>query len=143
MPAFYSSSKAHSENRFIRVYLFLQKKFGSVTNTVTLSLTTLMVYGLIAAMLRTTIFTYNLDKQYRANDETSKCEINSTITQGLSDGHYDTQKLDQSTLHKLDVGVANANDDDNEDINSIDSQGNEIDKRPVEFAGKSACCTIF
>ena len=91
VPAFYSSSKAHSENRFIRVYLFLQKKFGSVTNTVTLSLTTLMVYGLIAAMLRTTIFTYNLDKQYRANDETSKCEINSTITQGLSDGHYDTQ----------------------------------------------------
>ena len=56
---------------------------------------------------------------------------------------FDTQKLDQSTLHKLDVGVANANDDDNEDINSIDSQGNEIDKRPVEFAGKSACCTIF
>ena len=45
---------------------------------------------------------------------------------------FDTDKLDQSTLHKLDTGVANAHHDDNEDINSVDSQGNEIEKRPVD-----------
>ena len=56
---------------------------------------------------------------------------------------FDTHKLDQSTLHKLDVGVANANEDDN-DIDSVDSQGNYKDRPDaVENVVKAVCCTIF
>ena len=55
---------------------------------------------------------------------------------------FDTSKLDQSTLHKLDTGVAGAPEDE-EDQNSVDSQGNEVEKRPVDEIKGSSCCTIF
>ena len=55
---------------------------------------------------------------------------------------FDTAKLDSSSLQKLDTGVAKADVND-EDVQSVDSQGNEVEKRPVDQIQGSACCTIF
>lgn len=54
---------------------------------------------------------------------------------------FDTSKLDQATLHKLDVGVANVNNEP-EDIDSQESQ-DENGRKPVESIPKSSCCLLF
>ena len=56
---------------------------------------------------------------------------------------FDTKKLDLSILQKMDNGLSNADQDNNDDVDSLDSDGNNDSTRQVEKVNGSACCTIF
>ena len=55
---------------------------------------------------------------------------------------FDTEALDKTTLNRLDAGPG-GNQDEDEDMNEMDSQGNEVARKNVENIKGSSCCTIF
>lgn len=56
---------------------------------------------------------------------------------------FETKKLDMATLHKMDVGLEQINAEQNEDVDSLDSEGEEREPREVEKIQGSSCCSIF
>ena len=55
---------------------------------------------------------------------------------------FDITGLDQPSLAKLDKGPGTDREEE-EDINDLDSQGNEMPRKNVENIKGSSCCTIF
>lgn len=96
-PAFYRSSRLHSENKIIRVFLRLLYKGGPVMNGVFLHFIPLLLYSITGELLRLTMFNYNIDEKYLNKDVTIKSQINSTETRGtqgstnLLDGNIEIQ----------------------------------------------------
>ena len=67
-PVFYESSKTFSESKFLRKYLLLAQKHGTIINTVVLQSVTLIIYSAIGAVLRNTMFNFNIDEDYRIKE---------------------------------------------------------------------------
>ena len=55
---------------------------------------------------------------------------------------FDTSQLDTQSLGRLDNGPGKAQED-NEELDDLDSQGNEIERKRPENIKGSSCCTIF
>ena len=55
---------------------------------------------------------------------------------------FETKNLNMTKLQKVDNGLEGGRHED-EDIDSIDSEGNAVERRQVEKIQGSSCCTIF
>ena len=80
-PAFYKSTKKDSRSQLIRCYLSVLRKYGldMVWNSVILHLITLMIYSTMGAILRNTMFHFNINIHYGNNTDIIKGHINETM----------------------------------------------------------------
>ena len=86
-PAFYKSSEKASKSRIIRCCSRILHKYGVVINSVILHLMTLAIYSSIGAILRHTMFHYNIKKDYGIYED----HINATMKPNRTERNKDMQ----------------------------------------------------
>ena len=78
-PAYYKSSKKDSKSKIIRSCSTILQKYGIMINSVILHLITLMIYSAMGAILRITVFHYNIKKTYNNNDTINEDHTNDNM----------------------------------------------------------------
>ena len=78
-PAFYKSSKKASKSKIIRWCSRILQKYGVIINAIILHLITLLIYSSMGAILRNTVFPYNIKKKYGINDDNIQDYFNDTM----------------------------------------------------------------
>ena len=95
-PAFYKSAQKASKSRIIRWCSTILHNYGIVINSVILHLITFLIYSSMGAILRNTMFHYNIKKNSGNNDDTMEHDNNGVTKQTGNEANQETQGyLDQ------------------------------------------------
>ena len=78
-PVFYKSSKTDSKSKIIRSCLGALQKYGILINSVILHIITLLIYSTMGAILRNTMFHFNIKTSYDTYSDISEDHSNGTM----------------------------------------------------------------